>query len=83
MMAVEKSVDLLPDLLAGMNVGLGDSLSIGLIEVPIVLKPIRDTAMRLCGRDRPKAAGQHWQKSATSVSCRLSSTTVLVAGLLL
>ncbi|MEB0042976.1 AbrB/MazE/SpoVT family DNA-binding domain-containing protein [Pseudomonas sp. MH10] len=36
-------IDLPQDLLAEMNVGLGDSLSIELIGGSIVLKPVRDT----------------------------------------
>ena len=36
-------IDLPPDLLAEMNVDLGDSLSIELIGGSIVLKPVRDT----------------------------------------
>lgn len=34
-------VELPPDVLAGMDVGLGDSLSIDLIDGAIVLRPIR------------------------------------------
>ena len=36
-------IDLPPDVLAAMNVGLGDSLSIESIDESIVLKPLRDT----------------------------------------
>jgi len=36
-------IDLSPDVLAAMNVDLGDSLSIELIDGSIVLKPVRDT----------------------------------------
>ena len=35
-------IDLPPDILAAMNVGLGDSLSIELINGVAVLRPIRD-----------------------------------------
>ncbi|POA58373.1 AbrB/MazE/SpoVT family DNA-binding domain-containing protein [Pseudomonas sp. GW531-R1] len=35
-------IDLPPDVLAAMNVGLGDSLSIELVDGSIILKPIRD-----------------------------------------
>ena len=35
-------IDLPPDVLAAMNVGFGDLLTIELIEGSIVLKPIRD-----------------------------------------
>lgn len=35
-------IDLPPDILAAMDVGLGDSLSIELINGLIVLRPIRD-----------------------------------------
>jgi antitoxin ChpS len=35
-------IDLPPDVLAAMNVGLGDSLSIELINGVIVLRPIRN-----------------------------------------
>lgn len=35
-------IDLPPDVLAAMNVGLGDSLSIELINGVVVLRPIRD-----------------------------------------
>ena len=35
-------IDLPPDILAAMNVGLGDSLSIELINGVVVLRPIRD-----------------------------------------
>lgn len=35
-------IDLPPDALAAMNVGLGDSLSIELVNGVIVLRPIRD-----------------------------------------
>jgi antitoxin ChpS len=35
-------IDLPPDVLAAMNIGLGDSLSIELINEVIVLRPIRD-----------------------------------------
>lgn len=35
-------IDLPPDVLAAMDVGLGDSLSIELIDGSIVLKPIRE-----------------------------------------
>ena len=35
-------IDLPPDVLAAMDVGLGDSLSIELIDLSIVLKPIRE-----------------------------------------
>lgn len=35
-------IDLPPDILAAMNVGLGDSLSIELINEVVVLRPIRD-----------------------------------------
>lgn len=36
-------IDLPPDVLTVTNVGLGDSLSIKLVEGSIVLKPIRDS----------------------------------------
>ena len=36
-------IDLPPDVLAAMNVGFGDLLSIELVNGAIVLKPIRDT----------------------------------------
>ena len=36
-------IDLPPNVLAAMNVGLGDSLSIELVDGSIVLKPIHDT----------------------------------------
>lgn len=36
-------IDLPPDVLAAMNVGLGDSLSIELIDGSVVLKPLRGT----------------------------------------
>lgn len=36
-------IDLPPDILAAMDVGLGDSLSIELVDGSIVLKPIRGT----------------------------------------
>ncbi len=36
-------IDLPPDVLAAMNVVLGDSLSIELVDGSIVLKPMRDT----------------------------------------
>ncbi|WP_116827517.1 AbrB/MazE/SpoVT family DNA-binding domain-containing protein [Pseudomonas syringae] len=36
-------IDLPPEVLAALNVGLGDSLSIEQIDGSIVLKPIRDT----------------------------------------
>ncbi|MNN32774.1 hypothetical protein D3C81_1465060 [compost metagenome] len=36
-------IDLSPDVLAAMNVGIGDLLSIELVNGAIVLKPIRDT----------------------------------------
>lgn len=36
-------IDLPPDMLAAMDVGLGDSLSIELVDGSIVLKPIRGT----------------------------------------
>ncbi|KAB0496475.1 AbrB/MazE/SpoVT family DNA-binding domain-containing protein [Pseudomonas vancouverensis] len=36
-------IDLPPDVLAAMNVGLGDLLTIELVEGSIVLRPIRDT----------------------------------------
>lgn len=39
-------IDLPPEVLAATNVGLGDSLSIELIDGSIVLKPIRDTDMQ-------------------------------------
>ncbi|MFJ3681423.1 AbrB/MazE/SpoVT family DNA-binding domain-containing protein [Pseudomonas sp. NPDC090208] len=42
----ELIIDLPPDVLAAMNVGLGDSLSIELINGVIVLKPIRDTDLQ-------------------------------------
>nr|WP_133777112.1 AbrB/MazE/SpoVT family DNA-binding domain-containing protein [Pseudomonas graminis] len=35
-------IDLPPDILAAINVGLGDSLSIELVHGTIVLRPIRD-----------------------------------------
>ncbi|MBZ9783777.1 AbrB/MazE/SpoVT family DNA-binding domain-containing protein [Pseudomonas sp. REP124] len=35
-------IDLPPDVLAAMSVGLGDLLTIELVEGAIVLKPIRD-----------------------------------------
>ena len=35
-------IDLPPDVLAAINVGLGDSLSIELVNGAIVLRPIRD-----------------------------------------
>jgi antitoxin ChpS len=35
-------IDLPPDVLAAMNVGLGDSLSIELINGVVLLRPIRD-----------------------------------------
>ncbi|WP_150743016.1 AbrB/MazE/SpoVT family DNA-binding domain-containing protein [Pseudomonas fluorescens] len=35
-------IDLPPDVLAAINVGLGDSLSIELVDGAIVLRPIRD-----------------------------------------
>ncbi|MNJ45230.1 hypothetical protein D3C77_403170 [compost metagenome] len=35
-------IDLPPDVLKAMNVGVGDSLSIELINGSIVLKPVRD-----------------------------------------
>lgn len=35
-------IDLPPDVLAAMDVGLGDSLSIELVDGSIVLKPIRE-----------------------------------------
>lgn len=35
-------IDLPPDVLKAMNVGLGDLLSIELVEGAIVLKPVRD-----------------------------------------
>nr|WP_080925309.1 AbrB family transcriptional regulator [Pseudomonas fluorescens] len=35
-------IDIPPYILAGMNVGLGDPLSIELVEGAIVLRPIRD-----------------------------------------
>lgn len=35
-------IDLPPDALAAMNVGLGDSLSTELVDGEIVLRPIRD-----------------------------------------
>jgi antitoxin ChpS len=35
-------IDLPPDVLAAINVGLGDSLSIELVNGEIVLRPIRD-----------------------------------------
>jgi antitoxin ChpS len=35
-------IDLPPDVLAAMSVGLGDLLTIELVEESIVLKPIRD-----------------------------------------
>ena len=35
-------IDLPPDVLAAINVGLGDSLSIELVNGTIVLRPIRD-----------------------------------------
>jgi antitoxin ChpS len=40
-------IDLPPDVLAAMNVGLGDLLSIELVEGMLVLKPIRDADARL------------------------------------
>lgn len=39
-------IDLPPDILIGMNVELGDSLSIELVEGAIVLKPIRNADKR-------------------------------------
>jgi antitoxin ChpS len=36
-------IDLRPDVLAAMNSGFGDSLSIEIIDGSIVLKPLRDT----------------------------------------
>ncbi|KFE46442.1 AbrB/MazE/SpoVT family DNA-binding domain-containing protein [Pseudomonas congelans] len=36
-------INLPPDVLAAMNVGLGDSLSIELVDGSIVLRPIHDT----------------------------------------
>ena len=35
-------IDLPPDVLAAINIGLGDSLSIELVNGAIVLRPIRD-----------------------------------------
>ena len=35
-------IDLPPDVLAAMSVGLGDLLTIELVEESIVLKPVRD-----------------------------------------
>lgn len=39
-------IDLPPDVLAAMNVGLGDSLSIELINGVIVLRPIRNADLQ-------------------------------------
>lgn len=39
-------IDLPSDLLDSMNLSLGDSLSIELVDGAIVLKPIRDTDIR-------------------------------------
>lgn len=39
-------IDLPPDILAAMDVGLGDSLSIELVDGSIVLKPIRGTDLK-------------------------------------
>ncbi|MDD2058443.1 AbrB/MazE/SpoVT family DNA-binding domain-containing protein [Pseudomonas sp. GD03860] len=40
-------IDLPPEVLAGLNVKLGDSLSIELVEGAIVLKPIRNAAQEI------------------------------------
>lgn len=39
-------IDLPPDILAAMDVGLGNSLSIELVDGSIVLKPIRGTDLK-------------------------------------
>jgi hypothetical protein len=39
-------IDLPPDVLVALNVGVGDSLSIELINGSVVLKPVRDTDKR-------------------------------------
>lgn len=39
-------IDLPPEVLAAMNIGLGDSLSIDLINGVIVLRPIRDADLQ-------------------------------------
>lgn len=39
-------INLPPDVLAAMNVGIGDLLSIELVNGAIVLKPIRDTDIK-------------------------------------
>lgn len=36
-------IDLPPDVLKALNIGLGDLLSIEMVEGAIVLKPVRDT----------------------------------------